>query len=542
VDRHGPAVALARPARALSKGALVAVPIVFLGVFFAWPVAAIMGRGLLSGGGVDLSSVGDVLGDPSLRSVAWFTLWQATVSTLVTLAVGLPGAYVLSRYRFRGRSLLRALVTVPFVLPTVVVGAAFAALGVTGSFTAILLAHTFFNYAVVVRTVGGLWAHLDPRPEEAARVLGAGRLRTFWSVTLPALRSAIVAAGSIVFLFCFTSFGVILILGGPTRATLETEIYRQTATLLDLRTAAALSLVQLVAVLAAIGVSGWARGRRTAALSLRAATETIRRLRGWRDRAFLGANLVLMAALLGAPIAVLVFRSLDHGARGYDGLRHPSTGFLDPPIDAVATSLRYAVVATVIALAVGGAAAFVLAGARRRRHAGAAALDALVMLPLGISAVTVGFGFLITFDGPPLELRTSPAIIPIAHALIAIPFVVRVMLPVLESIDPKLREAAAVLGAGPARVWREIDLRIAARAALVAAGFAFAISLGEFGATLFVVRPDTTTLPVAIYRLLGRPGAASFDQAMAASTILMVVTAAAVLTIERLRVRGVGEF
>ncbi len=523
------------------RAALLAVPLLFLGVFFAWPVAAIIGRGLVPQGQLDLGALGPVVSDPSLRAVAWFTLWQALLSTVVTLALGLPGAFVLSRFRFPGRALVRALVTVPFVLPTVVVGAAFTALGISGSITAILLAHAFFNYAVVVRTVGGLWAHLDARPEEAARVLGAGRARTFWSVTLPALRPAIVAAASIVFLFCFTSFGVILILGGPTRATLETEIYRQTATLLDLRTAAVLSLVQLVAVLAAIGVSGWARGRRTAALALRGARETARRVRGLGERAFLGANLAVMAALLGAPIAVLVTRSFAHSGHGYSGLRHPSTGFLDPPIDAVATSLRYAAIATTLALVVGGTAAFALAG-RRRRHLGTGALDALVMLPLGVSAVTVGFGFLITFNRPPLALRTSPAIVPIAHALIAIPFVVRVMLPVLESIDPRLREAAAVLGAAPARVWREIDLRIAARAALVAAGFAFAISLGEFGATLFVVRPDTTTLPVAIYRLLGRPGAASFDQAMAASTILMAITAASVLVIEHLRVRGVGEF
>ena len=207
------------------------------------------------------------------------------------------------------------------------------------------------------------------------------------------------------------------------------------------------------------------------------------------------------------------------------------------------TSLRYALIATVIAVVVGGAATFALARARQKhRRRSALALDLLVMLPLGVSAVTVGFGFLIAFDGPPLTLRTSPAIIPIAHALIAIPFVVRVMLPVLQSIDPRLREVAAVLGASPGRVWREVDLPIVARAALIAAGFAFAISLGEFGATLFIVRPETTTLPVAIYRLLGRPGVASFEQAMAASTILMVITAAAVLAIERLRVRDVGEF
>lgn len=536
---------VARPHRLVTRAgqvALAAVPIAFLGIFFAWPVVAILGRGLAPGGDVDLDPLGDVLTDPGLRSVAWFTIWQAVVSTALTLLIGLPGAYVLSRYRFRGRALVRALVTVPFVLPTIVVGAAFSALGITGSVVAILLAHVFFNYAVVVRTVGGLWSHLDPRTEEAAQMLGANRWRTFVAVTLPALRPAIIAATSIVFLFSFTSFGVILVLGGPSYATLETEIYRQTAQLLDLPVASALAIVQLAAVLAALSIGGWARGRRTAALSLRAAREVTRRPRELGARLFLGANLALMAALLGTPIAVLVTRSFDQGLDAYRGLTETSSGFLEPPIDAIWTSLRYASIATVIALVVGGAAAFALAGARRRQQRARWLLDLLVMLPLGVSAVTVGFGFLIALDSPPLDLRTSPAIIPIAHALIAIPFVVRIMLPVLQSIDPRLREAAAMLGAAPRRVWLEVDLRVAARAALVAAGFAFAISLGEFGATLFIVRPETTTLTVAIYRLLGRPGATSFDQAMAASTILMVLTAVSVLVIERLRVRDVGEF
>jgi thiamine transport system permease protein len=522
--------------------ALMGVPVGFLLVFFAWPVANILGRGLAPDGSLDLAPLGDVLSDPDLRGVVWFTVWQAVVSTALTLAIGLPGAYVLSRYRFRGRALVRALVTVPFVLPTVVVGAAFRALGVSESVNAILLAHVFFNYAVVVRTVGGLWSHLDPDTEEAAQVLGANRVRTFLHVTLPALRPAIVAAASIVFLFCFTSFGVILVLGGPRYATLETEIYRQTAQLLDLPVAAALAIVQLGAVLAALGVSGWARGRHRVALGLRTARESGAGPRGWSARTFLGANLAVMAALLGLPVAVLVGASFDSGFAAYRGLTEVSAGFLDPPIEAVWTSLRYALVATLVALVVGGAAAFALAGARQQRRRGRWLLDLLVMLPLGVSAVTVGFGFLVALDDPPLDLRTSPAIIPIAHALIAIPFVVRVMLPVLQSIDPRLREAATMLGAAPRRVWREIDLRIAARAALVAAGFAFAISLGEFGATLFVVRPDTTTLPVAIFRLLGRPGATSYDQAMAASTLLMALTAASVLLIERLRVRDVGEF
>jgi thiamine transport system permease protein len=156
-------------------------------------------------------------------------------------------------------------------------------------------------------------------------------------------------------------------------------------------------------------------------------------------------------------------------------------------------------------------------------------------LPLGTSAVTVGFGFLIALDQRPLDLRTSVLLIPLAHAIVAIPFVVRAMVPVLRSIDPRLRDAAAVLGASPARVWREVDLPVVRRAMAVAAGFAAAVSLGEFGATLFIARPDRPTIPVAIYRLLGRPGSANFGQAMALSTVLMVVTALAVLLVEWLR-------
>jgi thiamine transport system permease protein len=163
-------------------------------------------------------------------------------------------------------------------------------------------------------------------------------------------------------------------------------------------------------------------------------------------------------------------------------------------------------------------------------------------LPLGVSAVTVGFGFLVALGRPPFNLRTSPILVPIAQALIAIPFVVRLMTPVLRAIDPRVRDAAAMLGASPTRVWREVDLPIVARAGLVAAGFAFAISLGEFGATVFIVRPTTPTLPVLIYRLLGLPGPLSFGAAMAASVILMVLTVLAIVAIERLRFGTVGEF
>jgi len=541
----------------LVRVVLLAVPVVFLAVFFVYPVASIIGRGLTPEGNLDLSPIGHVVTDSQLRGVAWFTIWQAAVSTALTVVVALPGAYVFARYEFPGKRVVRAAVIVPFVLPTVVVGSAFLSLlgeggplgflGLDQSLVAILIAHVFFNYAVVVLIVGGLWSHLDPRQEDAARVLGAGRWQTFRAVTLPALRPAIAAAAAIVFLFTFTSFGVILILGGPSYSTLETEIYRQTALFLDLPQAAALSIVQLAAVVAILLVAGRAQGRRAEALRLRASTETARRPSTVGQRAIVGLNLALMGALLGVPIAVLVERSL-HPSDGFglgfyralSELRRTSTIFV-PPIEAVRNSLVFASIATVIALVIGGLAAFAIT-APRRGSARIGGLDTLLLLPLGVSAVTIGFGFLIALDRPPVDLRASPVLIPIAHALVAAPFVARVMIPVLRSIDQRLREAAALLGASPGRVWREIDLPIVARALLVAAGFAFAISLGEFGATIFIARPDYPTLPVVIFRLLGQPGTLNFGAAMAASVILMAVTAVAILAIERFRVAGIGEF
>jgi thiamine transport system permease protein len=198
-------------------------------------------------------------------------------------------------------------------------------------------------------------------------------------------------------------------------------------------------------------------------------------------------------------------------------------------------SLEFAVVATVVAVVVGLCASIVVTRGPRLWAKG---LDFLLLLPLAVSAVSVGFGFLISLDEPPLDLRSSWWLIPMAQALVAVPFVVRILVPALASIDGRVREAAAVLGASPAKVWREIDLPLAARSVALAAGFAFALSLGEFGATVFIARADTVTVPVAIVRLLGRPGPSNLGQSMALSTILMVMTTVSLLAMSRLRPRS----
>lgn len=515
--------------------AAVVVPATFLALFFAYPLAAILERGLSGEGG--LAGAWDVLTAASTAEIAWFTIWQAGVSTVLTFAFGLPLAWAVGRFTFPGRSLVRALVLVPFVLPTVVVATAFVAFlpeGHERGLLPILAAHVFFNVAIVVRLVGTAWARLDPRLWDAAATLGAGPWRRSTGVTIPLLAPALAGAAALVFLFCFTSFGVILILGGPGRATLETEIYNQAARLFDLRAAAVLSLLQLGFVAALLAVTGLVERRTGGTVPLVAERDVLRRPRG-RERVGVGLALGVGLAGLTVPILALVERSIatptGYGFGFYRALNDETPALLVVPWHAVLNSLLFAAAATVVALIVGGLAAFAVA------RPGGSWLDVVVMLPLGASAVMLGFGFVIAFDEAPLDFRSSPLLVPVAQALVAATFVVRIVAPALRSIDDRLREAAAVLGAPPRRVWREVDLPLVLRALGVAAGFAFAISLGEFGATVFIARSDWPTVPVAIFRFLGRPGAVNAGSAAALSVVLIVVTAASVLLADRIAVR-----
>ena len=506
----------------------VALPLAFFGYFFAYPVGRILWRGLSEGlGGVDLGGV------------LWFTLWQAVVSVVATLVVAMPTTYVLSRFEFRGRRAVQAALTVPFMLPTLVVATAFLALfggngllpwRLDGTAAIIIIAHAFFNFAVVVRIVGGLWQHLDPSLTDAARALGSSPLQAFRKVTLPLLAPAIAAASSIVFLFSFTSFGVVLLLGGPRLRTVEVEIYRQTTAFLDLGAASTLALIQIVGIAAVLYAYSRYQERASRQLQLSPTTDTRRPPQTRPQRWLVGGTLAFTAVALGGPLLLLIVRSLRIGGvwslDGYSAMFDESRALAVSPIEAVANSVGFAALTVVIAVVVGMAAATVISAHRLRWF------DVLLMLPLGTSAVTVGLGFLVALDWP-VDLRSSPLLIPVAHALVAIPFVVRAAVPVLRSVDNRLREAAANLGASPGEVWRTVDLPLVRRAAMLGAGLATAVSLGEFGATAFIARPDYPTVPIAIFRLLSFGGETSFAGALALSCVLMALTAVVVGALDR---------
>ncbi|MCB5992157.1 ABC transporter permease [Janibacter melonis] len=541
---------------AAAAALLALLPLAFLAVFFVLPLLGMLGRGFVTDGALDLSGVGDVLGRSRTARVLAFTAGISTLATAVTLALGVPTAYVLHRLRVPGAGLLRALVVMPFVMPTVVVGVLWrgllassgplGVLGLDGSWVAILLAMVFFNVAVVVRTVGAAWDGLDPRTAQAAAALGASPGHVLRTVTLPALRPAVVSAASVVFLFCSTAFGVVLTLGGLRYATVETEIYLLTTSLLDLQGAAVLSVLQLVVVVTLLVLSERTRSRaRGVRRRSRASVPRVPVARRHLPALVVAAVAVLLVL---APLVGGVIRSLRRGSTwtlaNYAQLTSEVPGTGASAWHALGTSWRIAVDAALLALVLGLLVALAVTRRPRSRRGRSwlAALDATFMLPLGVSAVTIGFGFLITLDRPPLDLRSTPLLVPVAQAMVALPLVVRTIAPVLRDVDRRQGEAAATLGAGPLRAWATVELPVLWRPLLAAVGFALAVSLGEFGATAFLARPDEPTLPVLVYTLMGRPGAEAQGGAMAAAVLLAAVTVAVMGLVERLRLSSVGAF
>jgi thiamine transport system permease protein len=514
---------------------LAIIPIIGLGVFFLWPFLTLLTEAITG------EAITNTLTRRSTWEIAWFTLWQATVSTVGTIVIGLTPAYVFARYKFHGRELLVGLLTAIFVLPTVVMGAAFLALLPTSldrTIWAVLGAHVVFNLAVVIRVVGTMWEHLPTDMEAAAATLGANRWRVFTDISFPLIRPAVTAAAAIVFLFTFTSFGVIRVLGATGTRTIEVEIWRRTTQLGELSEAAVLALLQLGVLALVVLWSTFTQRRHSRALRLEPLSPR-RAPRSRGERRFVAIVAGCTAVVASVPLIALAVRSFSTPS-GWSTTAWTNLGQTEirpgirlgiDPVDALGNSLRTAVWATLIAVVVGGVAALAIAAAGRSGRF----LDTGLMLPLGASAVTIGFGMLITFDADPFDWRASWWLVPVGHALIAVPFVVRTALGPLRSVDPAMTEAAATLGAAPARAWREVVVPYLWRPLAVGAALAAAISLGEFGATSFLSRSGGETLPIAIEQLLGRTGSLLQAQGYVLATMLALTTVVLVAIVDRLR-------
>ena len=496
---------------------------------------------------LDFAAVAQVIRDPANLELARFTLVQAEASTVLALAVGLPAAHVVAHVRFPGRRILRGLLTVPIVLPPLVVALGFRELLIvagreeTGS-APILLAHTCFGVAIVVRVVAGAWAHLDPRHEEAARMLGASRLHAFASITLPALLPALLSAIALVFAFAFTSFGVVLVLGGG-KDTIEMAVYRIALDPESAPIAATLGLLQLLITIPLLALYAGSQRYLTARARVTLTPGRSLRQTSWRERIVVLLVLVAAGILVIAPIAAVI-----RGAITINGTL--TTAYFDAlmvpdadrrlPSGALRWSILIAAGSAIPGTFVGAMLGIAVARARR---GGTAVLAALYLLPLALPTVTIAFAYLITWQNDaPYSVPQAYAILLAAHAMIVAPFALRAVVGPARAADPREREAATVLGASSGRAWRVIEWPLVRRAMVYGGALAFAMSLGETGATLLLARPEFSSIPILIARALGDPSTEALGAVLALGTMLLALAVVAFVIIERLRPRDVGEF
>ena len=496
-----------------------------------------------------------------------FTFYQATLSTVITLLIGMPAAFLFANYDFPLKKFLNLFLTIPFLLPTVVVAASFNTLmgpqgwinlllmrilqtasppiNILNTIYAILIAHIFYNTSIIVRIVSVAWLRMDYRLEQSARVLGASPMRTFTSVTFPLLKPAIISAILLVFLFNFTSFGVIMLLGGPKFATLEVEIFIQTLQLLNLPFASVISVLQLLCTSL---ISLWSLQFGISSIIPfipRIKGERLKRARSWIERIMIVGLVILFVVIFVITLASLVLRSfiiitestsIERSLQIKFSLQYFRELFINrrqslfyvPPIMAVRNSLSVAMITSVIAILLG----VIISYAQNAKKEINAFMNVIVMLPLGTSAVTLGLGFVIAFSSLQNILPAYPILLPFAHSLVALPFVIRVIQPAIRSIPVSLHQAASVLGANAANIVKKVDLPMIFGPLVVAAVFAFTISLGEFGATTFLARPDYPTVPIAIYRYISLPGPLNYGQSLAMAVILLAISTLSIFVMD----------
>lgn len=530
--------------------ALVLLPLLLLGVAFFRPLWEVLSLGLRVDEGWSLARLGRLLDDPYVRRLLGFTLRQALLSAGLSLALGLPMGWLLTRYRFPGKGLLRALTLVPFVLPSITVALGFILffghagylnrflldtfglveppIRVLYTLWGIVLAHAFYNAPVVARFVHVAWEQQDPSLTEGARVLGVGPWRSFLTVTLPLLLPALASALTLVFVLCFLSFSIPLALGGARYATAEVGVYLFARVYGDLPRAAALATLMLGISLGLTYL--YIRGGglfHAPSRGLRSQPTVPLFSRQRPGRVLWSLYLVLAGLIFAGPIAAIVADSLMRVPPGgtaptlhwYRMILSPAWNpFLEgSPLGALRTSLTVAASATGLALVLGTAVGWTLKQVRSR------ALETLLMAPLAVSSVVLGLALLLAFRRPPLAGLGGPWAIVFAHTLIVYPFVVRSVRPMWESLDPRLVEAARTLGAGRLSAFLTVELPLL-RGGLVAAGaFAFALSLGEMTSVAMLSGPGLVTMPLAIYQFLSQR---SFGAASAMATLLIAVTAA----------------
>ncbi len=540
---------------------LFLIPILFLSVFFYFPVFKLIKIAFIDKNGTfTLKYFYNIFTDSYNLKVLAFTFKEAFVSALITLIIGFPGAYIISHFNFRGKKFLLSLTTVPFVLPSVLVALGFIIIfGRNGiinrvllnlfrmnhsvnllySFAGIILVHAFYNFPVVVRLVGASWEGISDKYAYAAETLGANKFKVFSNVTLPMLLPAIVSAFSLVFIFCFLSFVIILVIGGARFATIEVSIYTYYNVFSDFRSGSALALFQTIFSLIFIYVY-IKSGEKVRQGILQRVQKNKKSLFESKNTFYLSAiYLIFILLLIILPLFVIFFNafivkgggfSLANFKKLFSNSYNYITGVT--PFHVILNSVVFAIYTMLFSNVIALFSAYGIKNIKK----GKGFLTSLFMLPLAISPITIALSFLISFQGARFILN-SWIIIVVAHTLIAFPFALRTFLPVLESTSESFVYAAESLGLNRFKTFFHVDLNLLKAPIVASAVFSFAISVGEFGATYMLYKVKYTTMPIALYRFLaGR----HFAVASAMGTLLALVSFIAFIFIDRLKNEEVG--
>ena len=508
--------------RTLQRLAVGFLPTVFLTVLLAAPVIRLMLEG---GAGAVQGMLGALWYDDYLRWRIVWTFLQAAMTCALALLLGLPVAWVLARYAFYGRALVLRLLMLPFVVPTLVAALGVLALwgprGLLSGWSGFHLQNTpwlllygnlFFNLCVVVRAGVDALSQVSASRVAAARTLGATPWRAFWRVEWPAIAPWLASALCLVFLYCFAGFGLALILGGQSFATLEVEIYTLVAHELKLAEAGALAM--LVLLLTGAVALAYAQVEKRLAMPARADCIALRAPQGVRQWSVVALAMSVLFFFCAAPLIAIVLRAVLAGPGAWSVLFEAET------LRAMLNTVRFSMSALVLATLLG------LTHALAARNS--VWLRASAFLPFVVSPVTVAFGLLLLYP----QWTASLPLLVSAYALLAYPFVAKSISSALDSLPDNLAQAARTLGATPWRCFWRLTLPLIAPALRRGMAFAAATSLGEFAVTLFLSRPEWTTLTTLIYQRLSIPGAANLDAALVLACVLMGLALSAFLLID----------
>ena len=502
---------------------LAAVPLGFLVLLLLAPALRLLQQAVWSDAG--WAAWFSPWTDDYLR---WRMLWsglQAGLTCALVLVLGVPVAWVLARLEFPGRGLLLRALMLPFVVPTLVAAmGVLALLGPRGVLQALLpfsleqtpwlllYGNVFFNLCILVRAATEALEQVSASRLAAARTLGATPWRAFWRIEWPAILPWLMSALCLVFLYCFSGFGLALLLGGPHYATVEVEMYTLVAHELQLAQAGVLAAwVFLTTGVCALAYSTLERRLAAPVRADRILRQHPRSAGQWA--AVLGCIAVL-ALLCGAPVVAILWRAVAAGPQAWAVLLAPEA------VQALWNTLRFSACAVVLATLLGLCHA--LAAQRW------AWLRALAFLPFVVSPVLVAFGLLLMY---PSWTASAPLLVA-AYALLAYPFVAKSLAAGLDGMPAHYLAAARTLGASPWRAFWRITWPLLQPALRRGMAFAAATAVGEFAVTLFLSRPEWATLTTLVYEQLSRPGASRYDAALVLACALMALALAVFVLLE----------